>query len=189
MAAIIYSPVRKKEDLEGILQLQKRNLPRNLSPVERQREGFVTVDHSYALLEKLNAIEPHVVALQGEKVVGYVLTMTKESRYDIPILFSMFAEFDTVVYKGRTISNYNYMLVGQVCVDVNFRGRGIFDGCYSKYRERYSKGYDIAITEIAHSNQRSLKAHQRIGFEEIHSDTGPDGTHWSVVVWDWNKLH
>ncbi|MFL0094900.1 hypothetical protein [Tenacibaculum maritimum] len=34
------------EELEEILTLQKENLPFNLSEVERQEQGFVTVEHN-----------------------------------------------------------------------------------------------------------------------------------------------
>ena len=49
----------------------------------------------------------------------------------------------------------------------------------------YSNKYDFAITEIAATNLRSLKAHRRIGFKEINTYLSPDKTEWVVVLWDW----
>ena len=174
-------------DLEGILRLQKSNLPQGLTLDERRSQGFVTVNHSYQLLEKLNDYEKHVIAKDRGKVVGYVLAMTKFSRLDVPILLPMFDEFDMVLYRGKKISECNYIVVGQVCVDKYYRGQGVFDNCYITYREHYHTKYDFAITEIAKSNLRSLNAHKRIGFDEIHSYRGPDETEWIVVVWDWKE--
>lgn len=182
---ITYTTANSKSDLESILKLQKSNLLQSLNKEEIQSQGFVTVTHTYDLLKKLNDHEKHVIAKDHDKVIGYILAMTKDSKFDIPVLFSMFDTFDTVLYSGKSISEYNYILVGQVCVDKEYRGKGIFDNCYTAYKELYKDKYDIAITEIAYTNLRSLNAHQRIGFDEIHSYVGPDKTEWIVVLWDW----
>ena len=186
---ITYTTANSKSDLEGILKLQKSNLPKNLNPEEIQTQVFVTVDHSYDLLKKMNDIEKHIIAKEQDKIIKYVLAMTKHSRFEISILLPMFNVLDSVPYKKQKISDYDYMLVGQVCVDKKYRGQGIFDKCYNYYREVYSKKYEFAITEIATQNFRSLNAHKRIGFEEIHSYIGPDKTEWIVVLWEWRNFN
>lgn len=182
-----YISATSNQDLLGILTLQKKNLAGQLDAAEIRSQGFVTVDHSYEQLEKLNAIEQHIIARDGDKVIGYILAMTSCSRHDIPVLVPMFEQFDSIGYKGKKIIDFRYMVVGQVCVDKAYRGRGVFDNCYSKYREQFSPDYDFAITEIALSNQRSLHAHFRVGFRELHRYTGPDQTEWIIVIWEWNE--
>jgi len=184
---IVYTTANSKNDLEGILKLQKANLALSLTKEEIQNQGFVTVDHSYDQLEKLNHQEKHIIAKDIEKVIGYLLAMTKRSRFDIPVLIPMFELFDTVSYNGKKISEYNYLVVGQVCIDKAYRGQGILDHCYAAYRQHYSTKYDFAITEIAGNNLRSLKAHKRIGFQEINIYVSPDKTEWVVVLWDWKN--
>jgi hypothetical protein len=182
---IIYTTSDSKNDLEGILDLQKRNLPVSLTKDEILNQGFVTVDHSYDQLVRLNDHEKHVVAKDGEKVIGYLLAMTKRSRFDIPVLIPMFELFDAISYNDKKISGYDYLVVGQVCIDKAWRGKGILDHCYAAYRQHYSNKYDFAITEIAATNLRSLKAHRRMGFKEINTYVSPDKTEWVVVLWDW----
>ena len=182
---IYYTTANTQNDLEGILTLQKTNLAKNLPQEEVQSQGFVTVDHSYEQLKKLNDCEKHIIAKDGDKVIGYLLAMTQEAKTDIPILFPMFSEFNKILYKGKTIPDYSYLVVGQVCIDKQYRGQGILPNCYAVYKEYYSKKYDFAITEIASTNVRSLNAHRKIGFHEIHSYSGPDNTEWIVIVWDW----
>jgi GNAT superfamily N-acetyltransferase len=184
---ITYTTVNSKTDLEGILKLQKSNLAQNLNSDEIRSQGFVTVNHTYDLLKKLNDFEKHIIAKENDKVIGYVLAMTKHSKFDIPVLFPMFNVFDTVLFKDKKISAYNYILVGQVCVDKAYRGQGIFNNCYAAYKEFYKDKYDFAITEIANTNSRSLNAHKRIGFEDIHSYFAPDKTEWIVVLWNWKN--
>jgi hypothetical protein len=182
---IIYTTANSKNDLEGILHLQKINLARNLSQDEIRSQGFVTVDHTYDQLERLNGHEKHIIAKDGDKVIGYLLAMTKASKSDIPILLPLFDMFDRVSYNHKKISGYNYMVVGQVCIDKAYRGQGILDDCYASYKKHYSAKYDFAITEIASANPRSLNAHKRIGFKEINVYISPHKTEWSVVIWDW----
>ncbi len=184
---LTFSKAASTIDLEGILQLQKANLAQGLSLEEIQSQGFVTVNHSFEQLKKLNDFEKHVIAKDGDKVVGYVLAMTPQSKLDIPILFPMFDAFDKIIFNGRKVSDCHYIVVGQVCVDKAYRGQGIFDQCYTAYKEFYEDKYDFAITEIATTNTRSLQAHRRIGFQEINSYFAPDKTEWIVVVWDWKN--
>ena len=184
---ILYSLADDSSDLQGILDLQKANLKSELTSESIAKEGFVTVSHSFAELYQLNVIEKHTVAKDGKTVVGYALAMTEKSRNDIAVLAPMFDLFDSLVYKHKLVSQYNYIVVGQVCIDKNYRGRGIFDELYENYKLQHQHNYDFAITEIAVSNIRSRKAHQRIGFEEIHFFTDCNGTEWVLVVWDFRS--
>ena len=176
-----------KNDLEGILTLQKANLAQGLTLEEIQSQGFVTVIHNYDQLKKLNDYEKHVIVKEKNKVIAYLLAMTQQSKFDIPILIPMFNVFDRILYADKKIAEYNYIVVGQVCIDREYRGQGILDNCYTAYKEYYSDKYDFAITEIASTNIRSLNAHKRIGFREIHNYKSSDNTEWVIVLWDWKN--
>ena len=97
----------------------------------------------------------------------------------------MFAIFDNIYFNNKPVSAYNYIVVGQVCVDKAFRGQGVLDNCYEAYERAFNDKYDFAITEIAVRNNRSINAHKRIGFSQLHSYTAPDGEKWSIVIWKW----
>ncbi len=185
--AMISTTPQTDQDLQQILDLQKRNLPQALSQEEIEREGFVTVNHRFEDLKKMNSYEQSVIAKEDDKVIAYLLAMTEKSKYDIPILIPMFEVFNQVVYKGRKISEYNYLVVGQVCVAKEFRGKRILDECYQAYKERFQTKYDFAITEISQKNQRSMKAHLRIGFETIYQYRDLNSIDWNIVLWDWRK--
>lgn len=182
---ITFSLSGTDKELLQIIDLQKRNLAQHLSKEEIQNQGFVTVSHGLEDLQEMNTHEQNLLVKDDDWVAGYILAMTKNSRSAIPILVPMFEVFDKVKYKGQFISRYNYIVVGQVCIDKNYRGQGLFDKAYNAYREQFSKKYDFAITEIAASNQRSLNAHKRMGFTAIHTYIDADKIEWNVVVWDW----
>ncbi|PSL07710.1 GNAT family N-acetyltransferase [Cecembia rubra] len=179
-----FKTATSETDLQGILLLQSEN---HLNNIKDYKEGFVTVKHDFNVLKKMNDLSPHVIALENKTIAGYVLAMTKDSKEDVPILVPMFELFDQLKFKGKKISTYNYLVVGQVCVGKDFRGKGIFDQLYETYKTVHSNKFEFAVTEIATNNLRSLNAHKRIGFREIHrySDTIP--MEWSIVLWDWKS--
>ena len=184
---IVYTTSQDDNDLTGILSLQRANLARNLEKEEIESQGFVTVLHRLVDLQKMNSIEQHIIAKDNDTVIAYLLAMTEESKLDIPVLVPMFDLFESIRYKNKLLSQYHYMVVGQVCVDKKYRGQGVLDKCYDLYVRTFRKRYDFAVTEIATSNQRSLNAHKRIGFKIIHEYVAPDGERWAIVVLEWTK--
>jgi L-amino acid N-acyltransferase YncA len=173
-------------DLEGILSLQQENLSTILSQEEKDKQGFVTIQHNLEQLQSMHCIAPHVLAIEKDQVVGYVLAMTLASREVVPLMVPLFENFDQSEIEGKKVTDYNPMVVGQVCVGKSQRGTGLLDKLYTKYREQYASTHDFAITSVALSNYRSLAAHQRIGFKILH--TFQDSLHpWAIVCWDWNN--
>jgi GNAT superfamily N-acetyltransferase len=179
------STSRTVKDLEGIITLQKKNLRADLTVEEIEQQGFVTVSHKLDDLEKMHHHEPNIIAKDGEKVIAYVLGMTEQSKNDIPRLVEMYESFDHIQYHGKSVAEYQYIVVGQVCVDKDYRGKGLFDQCYQTYKNFFEDKFEFAITEIATINLRSMKAHERIGFKTIDTYTDQMSTEWNVVVWDW----
>ncbi len=182
---IVFKTASSKNDLQGILELQRVNLSANLTHDEIKSQGFVTVNHTFDQLSKLNEYEKHIIAKDNDKIIGYLLAMTQKSESDIPILVPMFKAFNETSFNGKKIAEYNYIVVGQVCIDKSYRGQGVLDKCYDTYKKHYDDKYDFAITEIAKTNTRSLSAHKRIGFKEVKTYTSPDNIEWIIVIWNW----
>jgi predicted GNAT superfamily acetyltransferase len=182
---IVYTTSKTEKDLLQILKLQKNNLQAGLTNEEITTQGFVTVSHSFEDLQKMNNIEESIIAKDNDQVIAYLLAMTEKSKLDIPVLIPMFELFDNLTFHDKKIADYQYMVVGQVCVAAGYRGKGILDNCYAAYKKHFEKKYDFAITEISSRNLRSLNAHQRIGFDTIYEYQAPDGETWCIVLWDW----
>jgi len=186
---IKYTTSKTDDDLSEIMALQKSNLPQNLTKKEMQSQGFLTVSHSLEVLKKMHANERNVIIKDNDKIVGYLLAMTKKSKLDIPILIPMFQTFDKIKYHGKLVSDFNYIVVGQVCIHKEYRGKRLLDDCYAAYKNNFKNKYDFAITEIAITNYRSRAAHKRIGFVEIHTYKDFNAKEWSIVVLDWENLN
>jgi len=164
--------------LYEILSLQKRNVSTSLSEEDRLKEGFVTVVHDFEMLKALNNACPHSIATYNGKVIGYALSMLRDFKNEIEILKPMFDIID-----ARIGSKFNYVVMGQVCVDKNYRGQGVFRALYLNLKTIVSPRYNVIITDINKKNVRSLKAHSSIGFKLRHSFF-MNNENWEIVVWE-----
>jgi L-amino acid N-acyltransferase YncA len=164
-------------DLPAILRLQLENLERD--PDEARDQGFVTVVHDLRKLTQMHALAPSVIAEDEGQIVGYAIAMPVETRALIPVLEPMFQQLEKLSL-GR------FYVMGQICVAKSHRGRGVFDALYQGHRALYGKSFDRAVTEIATRNTRSMRAHERVGFQVIHRyrDETDD---WAVVAWDFEQ--
>lgn len=175
-----------QKDLKGILVLQSKNLAQNVAEEEKKEQGFVMVSHDLKDLQLFSRHAPQLILKKDEKVVGYLLAMSKTLRETVPMLKPMFEQIDQIRYQGKSLNDSNYLIVGQVCVGKEFRGLGLIDKMFAEYRKLFKEEYDYAITEIVTSNSRSVRAHLRIGFEIIHTFQD-DFQEWNIVLWDWRN--
>lgn len=176
--------VSTKKELEQIQILNQQNLKQNLSEDEMLQEGFVSWNYSLELLEKLHQLAPSVIVKDGEKVVGYALATLKESSSFHPDLEKMITKLRSVRYESKPLMSFHFYLMGQVCIHKDYRGKGVFPLLYHQHRISYGKEYELLVTEISTKNQRSLKAHEKVGFKNIF--TYKDAIdEWNVVAWNW----
>ncbi len=180
-----FKPATTIIELEGILSLQAANLERNITIKTLESQGFVTVNHDFELLQRMNNLEAHIIGKDAEIVGAYCLAMVRAMRNEVPVLVPMFEMIDQQYYQGQAVKEMNYIVVGQVCVGEAYRAMGNFDALYTAYKAFLSPRYECCITEIATRNQRSIRAHQRVGFELLHRFVAPNGEEWDIVIWKW----
>jgi len=176
-----------EELLPQIKSLQLKNLKSSLTSEEVESEGFVTCDHTLALLAKMNQPDGHIISLYNGEVVGYCLVMSPVWREALDVLKPMFEKIDSLSYQGRRLSQSKYVTMGQVCIDKDHRKKGLFKKMYDHYRECLSPKFEYCITEIASENMRSRNAHKHVGFKDLHSYKTEAGLSWELVIWDWIK--
>lgn len=185
---INYTQAKTVDELHQMLALQAANLPKNISEEEAKSQGFVTVQHDFELLAAMNQPFPHIIAKDGEKVVGYTLVMLRNFADKIPVLFSMFDMINQSTFKGKSVNDATYFTMGQVCIDKDYRGQGLFENLYKTMQNHYANDFQYLITEISARNTRSLKAHSKVGFENLKVFTDAEsGEVWHLVIWDWQK--
>lgn len=181
MEQIQYTAATAPTDLESILRLQHQNLRAHLSVTEAASDGFLSLAHDLDLLARMHAEYPHTVAKAGDQVVGYTLSMPRSFAQEIEMLVPMFEHIDALSYDGFALADAAYIVMGQVCVDKQYRGQGVFAGLYAEMQRAMQPYFDYIITEIAEQNHRSLRAHQKVGFIELDRYTS-EGITWVLVL-------
>ena len=178
--------VKTEKDLEEIQRLNQQNLRKNLSEEEIAQEGFVSWCYSLDLLKNMHQLAPSIIVKDKEEVIAYALVTLKEASVFHNDLRVMIENLQPVIYKNRPLLLYNFYLMGQVCIDKSYRGKGVFSLLYQEHKKVYSPKYELLVTEISTNNKRSLKAHEKVGFKEIHT-YHDNMDEWTVVVWDWRN--
>jgi len=176
---ITYQLTSTNKELTGIIALQHKNLPLHISKNEKDEQGFVTIQHTLELLTKMHETHPHVIAKHNDNVVGYALCMLPEFRNEIPLLTPMFDLTDKAI--GALNENLNYMVMGQVCIDKDYRKKGIFRALYKYMQENISKEYNAIITEVDVKNVRSINAHKAVGFETL-KEYQSNNQNWELIM-------
>lgn len=171
-------------ELGQIHRLNHDNLKQNVPLAERKQQGFVTWLYPVPLLEQMHALAPSVIVKDSDAVIGYALVTLKEAVAFHADLKTMMHNLQPLFYGGRPLFSCNFYCMGQICIHKAYRGRGVFSMLYQKHREIYRTSYQLLVTEISSSNQRSMKAHENVGFKILHT-YADKSDEWAVVVWDW----
>lgn len=176
--------VTTDEELQQIVELSHLNQKANVTEEEKSKEGFISWEYSYELLKQMQDQCPHIIVKDGEKLAGYALVAMKEAKAFHVDLAAMINKLETLLYNGKALADYNYYVMGQVCVDKTYRGQGVFDMLYQHHKTVLKYQFDFVVTEISTNNPRSIRAHERVGFKNIY--TYKDAVdEWSVVLWGW----
>ena len=176
--------VTSANELQQIIDLQRKNLKQHISQEEKEQQGFLTMEFSMPMIQQLHDLAPSVIAKDNDKVIAFAIVLLQEGRTAYPDLEPMFLNFENLQWNNKPLKAYSFYVMGQICVDKDYRGKGLFDILYRQHREIYQKQFDFIVTEISTSNYRSLNAHKRVGFKTINTFRDKMDE-WDVVVWDW----
>ena len=124
-----------------------------------------------------------IIAKDGNSVIGYALVMLRSFSDLIPVLQPMFNRLSTIKFGDKKVTDHSFYVMGQICVAENYRGKGVFDSLYQKHKELNAPIYDLCVTSFSIRNKRSMRAHERVGFEIVN--TFRDQTdEWNILVWN-----
>lgn len=186
LSSISFEVALTEDHFMQILSLQKQNHYTEVSSEQQIREGFVFVEHSMEILQLMAVETPQIIALHNNLVIGYTLGMTLSMKEYLPCLVPFFTELGKILYKGKTLTDYQLIVGGQVCVNKEFRRMGLLGILYNEAKKKVQDTYDICVTEVSNRNIASLNAHLKAGFEVVHTYSD-EKEFWSILAWDFGK--
>lgn len=175
------------DELAQVLALNRANHRSVLSDDEKRIHGFLSLLYTEAMLADLQRFLPTIVVKDGDVVAGYAHALPPQDAAKIHVhLKAMADQVDPILLDGRPLSAHRYYLMAGICVHAAYRGKGVFQMLYDGHRRFYGDRYELLVTDIAVSNARSIRAHERTGFKPIHRYRD-EQDEWQVVVWDWRQ--
>jgi hypothetical protein len=149
-----------ESDIDGILDLQSRNLYANLSAADLAG-GFVTTPFTADLLCQLIERIGVFVAVDEDKIVGYLLAgdWTFFSQWEI--FKVMISRLPELKFMGEGITIDRSFQYGPICIDLDWRGSTVFPDLFALMRSSFESRFPIGITFINKLNERSFMAHTR----------------------------
>ena len=186
---LYYCQTKNKKDLQSILDLSRQNLKSADIPISDYEEGFITVPYEIEELEMMSSIHSQLVVKDRNTngLVGYALLLDRKLSKEIPYLVSFFDQVNALEIEGKKLSEWSYIVMGQICIHEDYRSKGLFRGLYREFVELTKDKFDYVITEINANNTRSLRAHNRVGFQTILEFTSEDKERWHIVMLPTNK--
>ncbi|MBX3072700.1 GNAT family N-acetyltransferase [Candidatus Obscuribacterales bacterium] len=165
---ILYRTASDK-DLHGALTLLDENYRGALAD-EDVKDGFISVRFSLDEVREMTENGITVVAVSSEETAGVLFAQSCD--YNIrknPLAARMIAVLEGKTVEGKTISAREAIVCGPICISRNFRGQGIMQRMYALLKQEALKNYTIALTLVSQSNQRSIHAHEKLGYAKLAS--------------------
>lgn len=173
----------QEKDLIEIKKLQERYNLKNISEEEKREQGFVSVETDLSLLKDIKK-EGIYLAEVGTKIVGYVFPLTLEHTKKISLLIPFIDKFSKIKYKNRNLSDYKWIIAGQILVDKDYKGKGIVELLWNNFIDLMKKKYELIISEISEQNSRSLYvATKKLGLRVLEKYSA-EGKNWYLVIYD-----
>lgn len=173
-------------DIDEVLELHAKYQIDSISH-EDKKDGFVTTSFTKEQLAKvINEEQGLFIARKNDKVVAYVMCGSWKFCSIWPIFTQMVQDLPNLSYLGQAITTENSYQYGPVCIDKSVRGSGVLEALFDFAREEMSQRYPIMVTFINKINQRSFKAHTRLGLEVI-AEFSFNNNHYYELAYDTSK--
>ena len=174
-------------EIQGIRDLQEANLKENIALEKRSVDGFLTAEYSLDFLKAMNKSTPAIIAKQSGEVVGYALATNRSLFGQHPLLKDLSIQINKIPFGDKAIGDFDYLVVGQLCVAKQVRGQGLAQRLYAHFKTTYQEQYPFSVTDVDQGNLASLKTHLKVGFQVV-STLQYGNSNWYVVIWDWKRL-
>lgn len=164
-----YKRAEQTDDFLQIVTLQNKNLITTLNATE-QSDGFLSAQFSVEQLEAMNNDLCVMTCFDDDYLCAYLCASTIAFNMKFPLLAAMIHAFSNITYKNKPLMDYKAFIYGPVCIDKDYRGKGILTDIFSAAIHFLSKKSDppnLLTALIANENQRSLHAHTTLGMEVV----------------------
>lgn len=172
----------EEKDIPAIMALHKKFHISTIADEDREG-GFITAtfssDDLLALIGKMGCIS---LAFDGERLVGFVFSAAWEYWNKLELFAYMAEHLPESAVGGVTITDDNSYHYGPVCVDTDYRGKGILPKMFDVSKTEMRKKYDLAVTFVNVVNDRSCHVHKnKLDFDVTKTFAFNDNEYYEMV--------
>jgi hypothetical protein len=168
------------KDIEGVLSLQAKYLFAN-TPEKERENGFVTTPFTIEQIENIIAQDGLFIAIDN-KVVAYAFAGSWEYFSQWAIFPFMAIRLNNYNLENEKVTTNNSFQYGPICIDLSYRGSGLFQQLFEFMRIAMKKRYPIGITFINQINKRSYEAHtKKLGMKIVDEFTYNDNNFYGLT--------
>lgn len=153
-------------DLQGILDLQRKNFVHNLTDNEK-KQGFLSIEFTKDQFKTMNDETGIIVCKNSGTIYGYLCTSSLKFNRSFELPCTMMNLYPQLHYKGKALDKYCSVVAGPWCIEKNLRGKNIFINMWAALGLVLGKNIDLITTFVSIHNLRSYYAAQKVGMEEI----------------------
>ena len=146
------------DDYPAILRIQSANYIANLAGEDRKK-GFLSAEFTSEQVAAMAEDLGTMLAIVENNVAGFLCAFRKEFNHGSPVIEKMLESYDRVCFEGQSLSSYNDYIYGPVCIDRDYRGKGLLRGLYEAQKRDLTGQFDIGVAFVARNNAHSLRAH------------------------------
>ncbi len=146
------------EDCPAILWLQSANHIANLSEDER-KDGFLSAKFTPAQIAAIAGELGTMLAVVDNKVTGFLCAFRREFDHGSPVVTKMLECYDSIEFEGKALSAYKSYVYGPVCIDRDYRRRGLLHGLYEAQKKDLADRFEAGVAFVSRDNPHSLHAH------------------------------
>lgn len=148
----------KISDIPEILILQEKFHVSNLSD-EAKKNGFVTTRFTTDQVTEIINQEGLFISKFDSKIIAYVFAGSWQYFSQWEIFNVMVSRFPQLSFGNFAITDTSCFQYGPICIDENYRGKGLINDIFEFMRVNMLKKYPLALTFINKINTRSYHVH------------------------------
>ena len=179
--------VTEDDELIQIAALSMENMSSMIPDDLKEKEGYVTWPYSIEDLRVIHQITPSIVIKDDDKVIAYLIILVSEVREVYQPLKNILKLLGPSSYQDRLFEDYKYYILGQDCVQRDYRGRGLIKLLFDFQKKHLAPRYDLGVSAISVHNPLSQRIHEKLGAQVINVLSTEENT-WNIVIWDWRIL-
>ena len=175
------------KDIEKVLELHSKYQIDSIKQ-EDKKDGFITTAFTKEQMVDLITLEQGLfIAIENEKIVAYVMSASWKFWSRWPMFAFMMEDLPNLEYLDQKLTVQNSYQYGPVCVDKEYRGKGVLEKLFDFARQNMSKRFPILVTFINKINPRSYEAHTKKLKLEVIEEFSYNNNNYYELVYDTSK--